>query len=256
MEFLKNENGIRYFEVPLDKDGAVRSWFSTRSSEKEADDGNLDEPFLSVLSNKGVDTARIVSLKQVHGNGVIIVRDEMLAGKIENAIGIGDALISGLWNTPLVIKVADCQSLQLWDPSSGAIANIHCGWRSGAKNIITLTVAKLIKLYGFKPDMAKAVLMPSIGRENYQVGNDVYRAYVDNIDGTEKFFDRQRDGSWLFDLRGMALDLLKRTGIRDESISNIDLCTFKNSDLFYSFRRDGKSTGRMLAVIEKNNKFN
>jgi len=253
MEFLKTESGIRYFEVPLDESGTVKSWFSTRSGEKKPDSENLDGPFLSVLFNKGVETARIVSLKQVHGNEVITVKDEMLPGKIVSAIGIGDALISGMGHTPLVIKVADCLSLQLWDPSSGAIANIHCGWRSGAKNIITLTVAKMIKLYGFKPDTAMATLMPSISRENYQVGNDVYRAYVDNIEGMEIFFDQQRDGLWLFDLRGMALDLLKRTGIRDENILNIDLCTFKNSDLFYSFRRDGKSTGRMLAVIAKNN---
>jgi len=256
MEFLKNDNGIRYFEVPLDENGTVKSWFSTRPGEKKLDNPDrecFDGPFLAILSKKGADTTRMVSLKQVHGTGVITVKDEMLPGKILNTIGIGDALVSGLGHTPLVIKVADCLSIQLWDPSSRAIANIHCGWRSGAKNIISLTVAKMIKLYGFKPNTAKAALMPSISRENYLVGNDVYRAYVDNIEGMEIFFDQQGDGSWLFDLRRMALDLLKRTGIRDENISNIDLCTFKNSDLFYSFRRDGKSTGRMLAVIEKNN---
>jgi YfiH family protein len=256
MEFLANENGTKYFEVPLDENGRVRCWFSTRSGGKKSynpDREDFDGPFLAVLSKKGVDINRMVSLKQVHGDGVIIVRDEMLSGQNEGDIGIGDALVSCLGRTPLVIKVADCLSIQLWDPLSGAIANIHCGWRSGAKKIITITVSKMIKLYGFKPDTAKIVLMPSISREKYQVGNDVYRAYVDNIEGMEKFFVRNRDGSWLFDLRGMALDQLKRAGIRDENIMNIDLCTYKNRDLFYSFRRDGKSTGRMLAVIEKSN---
>jgi YfiH family protein len=256
MEFLINENSIRYFMVPLEENGRVKCWFSTRSGDKKPynpDEEGFDGPFLAVLSKNGVDITRMVSLKQVHGDGVIIVRDDMLSGQNEGEIGIGDALVSCLGRTPLVIKVADCLSIQLWDPSSGAIANIHCGWRSGAKNIITITISKMIKLYGFKPDTAKIVLMPSISRENYQVGNDVYKAYIDNIEGMEKFFERKRDESWLFDLRGMALDQLKRTGIRNENIFNIDLCTYKNSDLFHSFRREGKSTGRMLAVIEKNN---
>lgn len=255
MDFLKSENGVRYFEVPLDENGNVYCWFSTRHSDisggsfKQDFDGN----FLKILTGKGVDISRIVTLKQVHESGVMPVSEETLSGKTPGDIGTGDALITDLANTPLVIKTADCLSIQIWDSSSGAIANIHCGWRSGAKNIIALAIVKMMKLYGFKPGTAKAVLMPSICRESYPVGDDVRNAYIYNINGMEPYFSPLPDGSWLFDLRAMAADLLQRAGIKKDSITDIDDCTLKNADLFYSYRRDGKATGRMFSFIVKRN---
>ena len=72
---------------------------------------------------------------------------------------------------------------------------------------------------------------------------------VDSL--AEAYFETDIDGGWWFNLRGIAKDILKRSGIKDENIIDINYCTYHNDDLFYSYRREGDNTGRMLAVIYK-----
>ena len=264
-KYLKEHNGQKLVEIPLSDDGSVTAWYSlklTDQSDKPAvslysvDDDNYsnetdDSPFFQYLNSKDVDIKSRVSLKQVHGCGVISVECDSNGSFQKGIIGIGDALITNSPGIPLLIKTADCLSVQLYDTSSGSIANIHYGWRSGAKNIITLTIARLKKYYEFKPEKAVAVMMPSILQENYKVGSDVNNTFKDNIDDMDRFFRSDIDGGWWFDLRGTAKEMLIRAGIRAENIKDIDSCTFHNEELFYSYRRDGKGTGRMLAVIHK-----
>jgi YfiH family protein len=254
MEYLIEENGKKYFKIPLNTKGSVNCWFSTKSFAvigSGCNTGNADNPFILFLSSKGVTTDRMISLKQVHGNGVIAVNEEMLSIGNGGEIGIGDALISDLPGTPLMIKVADCISIQIYDPDSGAIGNIHCGWRSSAQNIIGQTISRLRELYNFNPGKARALMMPSISSMHYQVGKDVYEAFVNSFDNMKRFFNQQGSEKWLFDLRGAALMLLLGTGIDCVNVIDLNLCTFNRPEMFYSYRRDGNSTGRMYAVIEK-----
>lgn len=245
--YCKIQAGVAWFHIPLSESGHVSAWFTTRHEEAEGSDSrNLPSLFAERFEEDGMSAANLAFLKQTHGNDIITVKSST-----GGVLGEGDGLITGLGNVPLAIRVADCLSIQLYDPVSGAIGNLHCGWRSGAKNIITLALAKLIKKYGFHPESAKIVMMPSISQKNFQVGDDVYHAYADNIDGMKRFFIEDGAGKWLFDLRGMAMEMLKRGGIKEENIIDIDLCTYENENHFYSYRRDGAGTGRMTALIYK-----
>ncbi|MFA5403809.1 MAG: laccase domain-containing protein [Ignavibacteria bacterium] len=38
-------------------------------------------------------------------------------------------------------------------------------------------------------------------------------------------------------------------GVREENIEVSDFCTYKEKDLFHSYRRDKDKSGRMLGVI-------
>lgn len=254
MNFLFEENGKKYFKIPLDQKGLVTCWFSTRSftasdSQNECVPG-LDA-FKSLLSSQGARVDRLVFLKQVHGNDAVVVNGQILSSENSGEIGMGDALITDLCEMPLMIKVADCLSIQLYDPASGALGNIHCGWRSCAKNIIGLTIKKLIDLYGFDPAKSRVVMMPSISAAHYQVGSDVHDAFMSSFEDVERFFIKAGNEKWFFNLRGAAANILIGTGVEEANIVDLNLCSYEENDLFHSYRRDGNSAGRMFAVIEK-----
>jgi len=253
-KYFKVKDDLGYFEVELSSKPEVTAWFTTKIGHQGDDSDNnrnIPDRFLEILKSKKIPPEGIVNLKQVHGNGIIAVEPTSSGKPLTGTIGISDALITNLRDIPLMIKTADCLSIQLWDESSGSIGNIHCGWRSGVKNIISLTISKMKKLYNFTPAMSHAVMMPAISQNNYQVGNDVYQAYTNKNKEMENYFDPQIDGTWNFDLRGMAEQQLIKTGVKKENIIDINLCTFKMRDLFYSYRRDGKKSGRMFAVMCK-----
>ena len=254
MNFLKNENGFKFFYISFNPERTLFFWFSTshyHSSKKDFDPDLEKAEFFSFLATKGVKIESSVELKQIHGNRVVVVKDDLCykedSGELEN----GDALITNLESKPLVIKVADCLSVQLHDPVSGSIANIHCGWRSGAQNILALTIEKMAAVFNSHPLDIRASLMPSISSSNYQVGEDVYSAYTNSFKGMDRFFQPDGNGTWRFSLRGAAVKLLCDSGIAVKNITDLNLCTFEEKDLFYSYRRDGKATGRMFAVITK-----
>jgi copper oxidase (laccase) domain-containing protein len=56
------------------------------------------------------------------------------------------------------------------------------------------------------------------------------------------------DRTWLLDLAQANHQQLIRSGVREENISMLNYCTSCRSDLFFSYRRDGKRTGRMLST--------
>ncbi len=248
IRYLEERGGVRYFYVPLAENGEAAVWFSTVDGELCDPNLGLQNEFKEILKSYGGPVQNIARMRQVHGNTVLTVNEDRQEGGV---IGEADGLITNLSGTPLQANVADCLSIQMYDPSSGALANLHCGWRSGAKNIITLALTKLIKQYGFEPENSTVSLMPSICKERYQVGDDVYSAYTDNIDGMEPFFDEDDEGKWLFDIRGMAKEILRRGGIKTGNIIDLDDCTYDKADLYYSYRRDGAGTGRMVAILCK-----
>jgi copper oxidase (laccase) domain-containing protein len=57
------------------------------------------------------------------------------------------------------------------------------------------------------------------------------------------------EGRAYFDLWEANQTVLMESGIREENIELMGLCSFEHSDLFYSARRDGVDTGRMVSGI-------
>jgi polyphenol oxidase len=132
---------------------------------------------------------------------------------------------------PLVLT-ADCLPVALAGP--GGVAMLHCGWRGLAAGIIARGAALV--------EATSAAIGPGIGPCCYEVGPEVLEAFADLGEGIA-------DGRML-DLPEVARRLLARAGVT--AIESAGLCTFCESDLFFSHRRDQGVTGRMgnLAWIE------
>jgi copper oxidase (laccase) domain-containing protein len=91
-----------------------------------------------------------------------------------------------------------------------------------------------------------AWLGPAIGPTAFEVGVDVYDAFVHLDDGARAAFAPHRPGKWLADLEALARRRLQHAGVR--AIEGGGVCTYRDPARFFSYRRDGAS-GRMAAFV-------
>jgi len=152
----------------------------------------------------------------------------------------GDAVVTDVSGTHLVIQVADCQSVMLYDPSRRVVANVHSGWRGSIKNIIGRTVKVMESVFNCHATNMFAGIGPSLGPCCAEFIN-----YKDEIPAA---FWNYKDHSHHFDFWRISRDQLATAGIPAEQICSSDLCTKCNTNTFFSYRGEGV-TGRFAAVI-------
>lgn len=197
---------------------------------------NLEGLCQAVQINRG----KVVSAAQTHSNNIAQVCSNDLGREMPQA----DALITDKKDVFLSIRVADCVPVLLYDPVKMAIGLAHAGWRGSINKITENTVGKMIRAYDCNPSDFTAVIGPCIGKCCYQVGDEVIHALECNIKNWEKYITAGH-----LDLKALNQDQLLGAGIKRKNIQVCSECTACGSDRFYSYRRDGKNTGRMYAII-------
>lgn len=178
-------------------------------------------------------SAEWVSLKQIHGTGVVEVADLAGCGTGQE----GDALSTSAPGIPLAVMAADCLPIALAGDETSAVA--HAGWRGLCAGVLEAAVAK------FAPgDPPVAWIGPSIGPCHYQVGAEVVDTFRSANPEAPEFWASDGD-RFRFDLRAAARWVLRKAGAQVDD--DDPPCTFCDSR-FYSFRRDGE-TGRHAVVV-------
>ena len=208
-----------------------------------------DEP-LVIAKNRKIIIRKMgfkpfVFLNQVHKDFIkVLKKDEIdLSKKILSNIEIytADGIITDIKDVSLVIQVADCQAVMLYDHKKKVIANIHSGRRGSVKNIIGKTLDKMILKFGCRPENIMAGISPSLGPCCSEFIN-----YKDEIpQNLWKYKSKDKDN---FNFWEISLDQLLKRGVKKEHIENMEICTKCNTDEFYSFRGE-KTTGRFACVI-------
>ncbi len=187
----------------------------------------------------------LVFLNQVHGKTIKVLkkRDTDLAKVCQSGKGTctADGVITDMKNLFLVIQVADCQAVILYDRENKVIANIHSGWKGSVENIIGECVAQMISEFRCQPENIIAGISPSLGPCCSEFIN-----YKDEI--PETLWKYKYQGKDYFDFWKMSCDQLMDKGIKRDNIENMEICTKCNMNEFYSFRGD-KTTGRFVCVI-------
>jgi len=186
---------------------------------------------------------KLVFLDQVHSEVVYVIR------KVPKKSPRGDALVTDLPRVFLIIKTADCLPIFLVDQTKRVIAVVHCGWKGTLRKVLGKVVLKMRDTYGSDPGALLAAFGPSIGRNCYEVGEDVRRSFA--AAGSSNTLFRPRDegpGKYLFNLREANRSQLLRLGIQAKNIFSVETCTHCDSQ-YISFRRDGGRAGRMLSFI-------
>lgn len=197
-----------------------------------------DEP-QSVLANRQqltrVVPAEPAWLRQVHGNLAVNA-----AECIKNAEA--DAVFARASGLLCAVMTADCLPVLFCDRAGSVVAAAHAGWRGLLAGVLENTLLAMQT----PPDQVIAWLGPAIGPDNFEVGDDVYQAFVGQDSRSAQFFLRRSAGKWLADLYGLARFRLGLVGV--SAIFGGGFCTFADHERFFSFRRDGV-TGRMASLI-------
>ncbi len=167
----------------------------------------------------------------------------------------GDALVTAEPAILLAVRSADCMPVLLVDPRRRVVAAVHAGWRGLLGRVAEKAVGEIVRLFGSRPKELLAALGPSIRACCYPVGPEVVDAFCGSFLHGEKYFQTQpgkgnrTSSAAHLDLAEVARDQLRSAGLTPRHIETAEFCTACRTDLFYSYRKEGSSTGRMMAVV-------
>lgn len=192
----------------------------------------------------GIAPEQVITAHQVHGAEVAAVGPDQ-AGTI---IPSTDGLISNTPGLYLMMRFADCVPVLFYDPVLRAIGLAHAGWRGALARVAARTASAMVREYGCRPEDILAATGPSIGPCCYEVGPEVVAAVRTAFPEATNLVGRtQPSGHAHLNLWAMVHMQLREAGL--EQIETARLCTACRSDLFYSYRRQGTSSGRFGAII-------
>jgi polyphenol oxidase len=153
-----------------------------------------------------------------------------------------DGLVTATPELPLVITVADCLPVALFDPSAGVVAHVHAGWRGSSAAIVRKAIGLMRQEFGADPALMVAYLGASAGVCCYEVGSEVAEMFAPE-------HSEERGGKHYRNLKKANVDQLLECGVKRGHIEVSDSCTICNAELFHSYRRDRERSGRMMGLI-------
>jgi purine-nucleoside/S-methyl-5'-thioadenosine phosphorylase / adenosine deaminase len=201
----------------------------------------------SVLRNRrilseysGLAPGQFSWLDQVHGQNIISASNDQTLIQADGSDTQEESLAC-------VVLTADCLPVLLCDTTGTKVAAIHAGWRGLAGGILHKAVQRFSDA-----SQVMAWLGPAISQTNFEVGDEVYQAFVARSPQAKKaFIQGDKSNKWLADIYQLALIHLKDAGV--QQVYGGGLCTFSDAERFYSFRRDGQESGRMASLIWRQN---
>lgn len=176
-------------------------------------------------------------LEQVHGIEVV-----EHTGQVTGNPPRADAAVAFAPGRVCVVMTADCLPVVFTDVEGTRIGVAHAGWRGLAGGVLQATIDAL----RVAPGRLLAWLGPAIAQPAFEVGAEVRAAFIGLNPEHEAAFVANAAGRFQADLYLLARQVLVRAGIRE--VHGGQHCTFAEPADFYSFRRDGGSTGRMATV--------
>ena len=203
-----------------------------------------------VLARAGLAATKLFTVTQVHG---ATVRDVTTGDAPESvAHEEADALCCLDPGISVGIRTADCVPILLHDMAGGAVAAVHAGWRGVAAGVVGAGLSSLVRRVGSARSVVAAI-GPCIGRCCFEVGEDVVAAIEQAVPIQDpEMVTASPAGTpsrWHLDLRRAVRMQLLALGVPESQIDDVPGCTRCEGARFFSFRRDGARSGRMLAVI-------
>lgn len=191
----------------------------------------------------GVHPAKLYYLSQVHGVVAVTLTGSEVPDDVVQLRG--DITVSRAPSVACGVRSADCGTLLIGDRVSGAVCAVHSGWRGTVQGAAAAGIAALRELIGDKGDLVVAV-GPLIESCCFEVGDDVASELAACSSRGEEAVDRSREKPHV-DLRAILDAQLAAVGV--DAIEHVRGCTVCDRERFFSFRRDGKQSGRLLSAI-------
>lgn len=220
--------------------------FSTREGDVPA---RVVENWTRLEAAASLPVAGWALLSQVHGARVEKVAAGGPSCHHRRNHPEADALVTAGRGVVLGVLTADCLPVILAVPGGSAVAIAHAGWRGTLEGVVQETVRELCAAAGAEPSELLAAVGPSIGRCCLQVGAEVHAAFHERWGAAHTRRILEKSDPWRLDLPTANLIQLREIGVRTSHVAFVQHCTCCRKDLFYSYRRDGQKTGRMLSFV-------
>lgn len=216
--------------------------FSTAVGDEPA---AVDENLRRAATLLGVDAERILFLSQVHGREALFYDAPAL--RAQTITLEGDAIGGSDATSAYGVRSADCVPVLVADQDSGAVMAIHAGWRGVACRVVEAGVSCLrAKIHS--QGRLLAAIGPHISASAFEVSDDVAAELLAScpVPGalvTEGFPKPH------IDLRFIVTQQLLSLGLTEADVDQVNGCTVLDRARYFSFRRDGKRSGRHLSAI-------
>lgn len=201
-----------------------------------------------VAESLGVAPDRLLTVHQVHGAVALPVAAPWPdpANRPQ-----ADGLVTATPGLALGALTADCAPVLFADPAAKVIGAAHAGWKGALAGILEATVAAMEEL-GASRGRILAVVGPTIGRSNYEVGEDFRATALTRDPACAPYFHVPAAGAKPhFDLPGYAAARLSASGVG--KVADLGLCTYAGESDFFSFRRathkKAADYGRQISAI-------
>ena len=192
----------------------------------------------------GIHDGRVVTMRQVHGDHIVEVKDR----KLKEA-GEADGMITGERDLYLAVLTADCVPLLFVAPKQKMVAAVHAGWRGTLAGIAENTVRLFKTQYGIEADDLEVALGPSIGVCCYEVKEDVAVPLMKKWGKLTTPSIAVREGKSFINLRRLNRDILGASGVPANRLFQAGPCTSCAAEEFFSYRRERSETGRQMSLI-------
>ncbi len=209
------------------------------------------DAWTSAVASVGASLDRLMRVNQVHGNTVRVLRRGDVPEGAAEMRPDGDAIVSNQPGLVLAVMVADCVPILLVDPIQGAAAAVHAGWRGTCARVAPAAIDLMRREFGSRADDLMAAIGPSVGPEDYEVGEallDAFRAAGHQSRDVNRWFTQSTTRPHL-DLWRASADQLVAAGVKAERVFSCGLSTVTHPGVFDSYRVDGEKAGRMAAVV-------
>lgn len=192
--------------------------------------------------------AATATVKQVHGKNIEWTET------LRKAFAEADAVGTFHPGVPVGVFTADCSPILLAaldrQGAAFAVLAVHAGWKGAALEIARHGLRRLVESSGTRTHEVVAALGPAISRRRFEVGRDVIDAFPGCL--VMNLAEPKEDGKYWFDLQGENKRQLEETARELEVPIQVEVsrhCTWSDSALFPSWRRDREKASRMLSWL-------
>ena len=254
-----------YCAEALDKAGGVSPGFSTREGGITVDPpkaslnlswtrcGSPEEVianFKIFAEGAGIDYDDMAVVNHEHGANVLrIAHEHRGRGFYKDPLPPCDGIITDDPTVTLVTSHADCGAYFFYDPVHRAIGMAHAGWKGTLLRIGAEMARRMAEEFDTDPSDIIAATGPCICRDCFEVDADLGEKFQSEF-GYPGISRPGRQGKAYVDLELAAAVQFVEAGIRPESITLMNACTYENRQHFFSHRRDKGITGSMAAYIK------
>lgn len=204
----------------------------------------------------GLPFSHLLMPHQTHHDKVCKIDESFLSlsqSEREQRLEGIDAMMTDLPDVCVSVSTADCIPVLLYDDVHHAVAAVHAGWRGTVSSIVRKTVERMEEVYHTDVNDVKAVIGPGISLDAFEVGDEVYDAFQSAgfpmMQIAKRYVLSEEKTKWHIDLWEANRWELLQSGVPFSHIHLSGICTYSHNDRFFSARRAGIHSGRILNGI-------